>query len=629
MIVMSKFESFTSPIPVSVNRQPLETVVIHFAGDSGDGMQLAGSQFTQSSAALGNDIRTFPDFPAEIRAPQGTVPGVSGFQLSFSEHRIYTPGDRYDVLVAMNPAALKQSIKNLEPGGLLIVDEDKFNDKELKKAGYAPDDDPFAGIAPGRVIRIPMVTLTLEALKDLAVTRPQARKCKNMFALGVVYWLYHRPLEETKEWLKGRFKDTPAIQEANITALRTGYHYAITAELFAEHYTVKAADLPKGTYRQMTGNQALAWGVIAAGQLAQKSVMVCGYPITPASDILHILAKYPEYGIKIFQAEDEMGAVGAAIGASFAGELAITSTSGPGLDLKQEALGLAVMTELPLVVVDVQRAGPSTGMPTKVEQSDLLAALYGRHGECPIPILAPSTPSECFDVAIQAFKIATQFMTPVIILSDAYLANSAEPWKIPDVTTLPEFTIKQVTESCDFMPYKRDPESLARPWAIPGTPELMHRIGGLETEDETGNISYDADNHQRLVDLRAEKIQVIAQHLPEAVPYGATDAETLVIGWGSTFGAIQTAIKELNDEHHLIAGLQLTALNPWQPGLEQILSQYKTILVVELNTGQLCQLLRAAFLVDAQSIQKVAGKPFGVHELKSRILPHLSLELSA
>lgn len=628
-MAMTQFDRFTSPISVSVKRTPLEKVVIHFAGDSGDGMQLAGSQFTQSCGGLGNDIRTFPDYPAEIRAPQGTVPGVSGFQLSFSEKRIHTPGDHYDVLVAMNPAALKQSLPHLAPGGLLIVDEDKFNDKELKKAGFSEDADPFKGIPEGRIIKIPMISLTLEALKDLPLTRPQARKCKNMFALGVVYWLYHRPLEETKQWLKQRFKADPNILEANITALRTGYHYAITAELFAEHYTVNAAELPKGTYRQMTGNQALAWGVLATAQLAQKSLLVSGYPITPASDILHMLAKYPEYNVKTFQAEDEMGAIGAALGASFAGELAMTSTSGPGLDLKQETLGLAVMAELPLVVVNVQRAGPSTGMPTKVEQSDLLAALYGRHGECPIPVLAPSTPGECFDMTIQAFQIATNFMTPVILLSDAYLANSAEPWQIPDVSTLPSLSIAQRTDPTNFKPYERDPNTLARPWAVPGTLGLMHRLGGLEKENETGNISYDPENHQRMVNLRAEKVEAIQKVLPKVAPYGCEDADILVIGWGSTFGAIYTVVNELNAAKHAIAGLHLKALNPWPPGLDKLLSRYQNILVVELNSGQLCQLLRADFLVNAKSIQKVAGKPFTVSELKTRILPHLALELRA
>lgn len=622
---MSKFESFTTPISVTVDRIPLETVVIHFAGDSGDGMQLAGSQFTQSCAGLGNDIRTFPDYPAEIRAPQGTIPGVSGFQLSFSERRIYTPGDRYDVLVAMNPAALKQSLKNLAPGGLLIIDEDKFNEKEMKKAGLDPQDDLLTGMAPGRVIRIPMISLTLEALKDKAISRPQARKCKNMFALGVVYWLYHRPLEETKAWIKSRFHDEPEIQEANIIALRAGYHYAITAELFAEHYTVNAAELPRGEYRQMTGNQALAWGCIAAGQLAQKSVVVCGYPITPASDILHILAKYPQYGVKIFQAEDEIAAAGAALGAAYAGALALTSTSGPGLDLKQETLGLAVMAELPMVVVDVQRAGPSTGMPTKVEQSDLFAALYGRHGECPIPVLAPMSPSDCFEVAIEAFRIATTYMTPVIMMSDAYLANSAEPWRIPDLDSLQPIAVQHPTDKSSYKPYARAEETLARPWALPGTPELMHRLGGLEKEHETGNISYDPENHQRMVGLRAQKIQAIADKLPSLHCYGNTDAEVLIVGWGGTHGTIQTVVDDLLKAGHAIASLHLRYLNPLARDLAEVLSRFKTILVVELNAGQLCQILRAQFLVDAKAINKIAGKPFGVSELKARIAPYLEL----
>lgn len=626
---MSKFESFTTPIPVSVNRIPVETVVIHFAGDSGDGMQLAGSQFTQSCAGLGNDIRTFPDYPAEIRAPQGTVPGVSGFQLSFSERLIYTAGDQYDVLVAMNPAALKQSLKHLAPNGLLIIDEDKFNEKEFKKAGFSIDDALFANIPPGRIIRIPMISLTLEALKDLPISRPQARKCKNMFALGVLYWLYHRSLEDTKAWIQARFQDQPDILEANIIALRAGYHYAITTELFAEHYTVKAAQLPSGEYRQITGNQALAWGCIAAGQLAQKQIIVCGYPITPASDILHILARYPHYGIKIFQAEDEIAAAGAALGVAYAGELSLTSTSGPGLDLKQETLGLAVMAELPMVIVDVQRAGPSTGMPTKVEQSDLFAALYGRHGECPIPVLAPASPSDCFDIAIEAFRIATKYMTPVIVMSDAYLANSAEPWQIPDINALSPINITHSTDKATYKPYARDPQTGARPWALPGTPELMHRLGGLEKQHETGNISYDPDNHQLMVDLRAQKINAIANELPPLETYGAPNADVLVIGWGSTLGAIQTVIDDYTTAGMPIAGLHLRCLNPLPQDLQTVLSRYKTIIVVELNSGQLCRLLRAQFLVDAKAVNKIAGRPFTVRELKDRIAPYFDREACA
>ena len=494
---MTKIDSFTTTIPLAVKRVPLKTVVIHFAGDSGDGMQVAGMQFTHASAVIGNDVRTYPDFPAEIRAPAGTLPGVSGFQLSFSSQRIHTPGDHYDVLVAMNPAALKASLKNIKPGGILMIDEDKFTPKDLKKANIPDNPLEVASQLGCRVIRLPMTSLTIQALEGKSISRSQARKAKNLFALGVVYWLFHRPLEETVNWIKERFKENEVIIEANILALKAGYHYAITAGLFAEHYEVEAAPLPPGEYRQITGNQALAWGCVAAALSAKQTLLVCGYPITPASDILHMLAKYGAYGVKTFQAEDEIAAIGAAIGAAYGGALALTSTSGPGMDLKSEGLGLAVMAELPLVVVDVQRAGPSTGMPTKVEQSDLLTALFGRHGECPVPVLAPATPGDCFHIAIQAFHLAITYMTPVIILSDAQLANGAEPWKIPDLEDLPSIHLPYHQAGEAFKPYERDQNTLSRPWAIPGTAGLEHRIGGLEKEHETGNISYDPDNHQK------------------------------------------------------------------------------------------------------------------------------------
>lgn len=620
---MADIDTFTSTIPLTVKRIPIETAVIHFAGDSGDGMQVAGLQFTQSCTSLGNDVRTYPDFPAEIRAPQGTLAGVSGFQLSFSERNIHTPGDRYDVLIAMNPAALKVTIKNLKPGGILIIDEDKFTDKDLKKAHFTENPLESSKLAEFRVIRLPMTSLTLKALEAIKISRPTARKCKNMFALGVVYWLYHHALEDTKEWIKERFKESPDIVEANTTALRSGYHYAITTELFAEHYSVKAAHLPKGEYRQITGNQALAWGCIAASTQSKRPLIVCGYPITPASDILHLLAKYTQFGVKTFQAEDEIAAIGAAIGAAFGGTLALTTTSGPGMDLKSEALGLAVMTELPLVVVDVQRAGPSTGMPTKVEQSDLLTAMYGRHGECPLPVLAPATPGDCFYMVMEAFKIAITYMTPVILLSDAYLANSAEPWKIPQEEDLAKLMVKFSDKTEGFLPYKRDPHTLSRPWAIPGTPGLEHRIGGLEKQHETGNISYDPENHQKMVNLRAAKIQGIDKDLPALEILGAKNGQVLVIGWGGTYGAIRSSVEALQAKGHHISAVHLRYLNPLQQSLEDIMKAFQHVLVVELNTGQLCQLLRARFLVDAKAITKVEGKPFGVSELKERLLPYL------
>ncbi|MCS5711839.1 2-oxoacid:acceptor oxidoreductase subunit alpha [Candidatus Berkiella aquae] len=615
-------KTFTTTIPLTVKRIPLEKVVIHFAGDSGDGMQVAGMQFTEACATFGNDVRTFPDFPAEIRAPAGTLPGVSGFQLSFSEHPIHTPGDQYDVLVAMNPAALKVSLKNLKKGGILILDEDKFTSKDLKKAQI--DDNSLDGtLSAFRVVRLPMTTLTLTALEKSPLSRAAARKCKNMFALGVVFWLYHRELEDTKDWIKERFKDKTDVIEANIEALRAGYHFAITTELFAEHFSVKAAKQAPGIYRQITGNQALAWGCVAAATKANQSLLVCGYPITPASDILHFLAKHAHFGVKTFQAEDEIAAIGAAIGAAFGGELTLTTTSGPGMDLKSEALGLAVMTELPLVVVDVQRAGPSTGMPTKVEQSDLLAAMYGRHGECPVPILAPATPGDCFHIMLEAFRIALRYMTPVIVLSDAFLANGAEPWQIPDVKTLPDLKPHYCQPTDNFMPYARDPNTLARPWAIPGTKGLEHRIGGLEKENGSGNISYDGDNHQRMVDIRAAKVQGIAQDLPLLELMGPKQGEVLILSWGSTYGAVRTVVESLQTQGHAISFAHLRYLNPFQNELGSLLQQFKTILVVELNKGQLCQLIRARYLVDAKGINKVQGKPFGVQELTEKVLPYL------
>jgi len=610
------------PIPITVKRIPLETVIIHFAGDSGDGVQVAGNQFTQSCASLGNDIRTFPDFPAEIRAPQGTLPGVSGFQLSFSARHIHTPGDSYDVLVAMNPAALKVTLKNLKVGGILIVDDDKFTEKEYKKAGYVENPLESDEISQWRVIRIPMTSLTLQALSTLKLSRSLARKCKNMFSLGVVYWLYHRSLESTKEWISERFKDNADLAEANIEALRTGYHYAITTELFAEHYTVKAAQLPRGEYRQITGNQALAWGAIAATCQAKQALLVCGYPITPASDILHLLAKYTHFGIKIFQAEDEIAAIGAAIGGAYGGALAMTTTSGPGLDLKSEALGLAVMAELPLVVVDVQRAGPSTGMPTKVEQSDLLTAFFGRHGECPLPILAAATPGDCFQTIIEAFRIAVKYMTPVILLSDAYLANSAEPWLIPHVEDLPPMEPEFWEKVEGFMPYSRNSQTLSRPWVIPGTPGLEHRIGGLEKEYGLGNISYDAENHQKMVNTRADKIKRIENDIAPLEIFGSDKGDVLVVGWGSTFGAIRTAVEDFQSDE-AISALHLRWLNPFPKELGDILKRFKQIVVVELNTGQLCHLLRAKYLVDAKGVNKVEGKPFGVKELKDKLASYV------
>ena len=532
-------------------------------------------------------------------------------------------GDRYDVLIAMNPAALKVSLKNLNKGGILIIDEDKFTEKEYKKAHTTESILDAAMLGDYRVIRLPMTSLTLKALEAIAISRAAARKCKNMFALGVVYWLYHRPLQDTLEWIKERFKEQNEIIEANTTALKTGYHYAITAELFAEHYSVKEAPLPKGKYRQITGNQALAWGCVAAANQSHQPLLICGYPITPASDILHIAAKYGHLGVKTFQAEDEIAAIGAAIGAAFGGSLAITTTSGPGMDLKGESLGLAVMTELPLVVVDVQRAGPSTGMPTKVEQSDLFAAMFGRHGECPLPVLAAATPGDCFHMVLEAFRIAIKYMTPVILLSDGYLANSAEPWKIPDINSLPNLKPTYCKDKEGFLPYLRHPETLARPWAIPGTPGMEHRIGGLEKEHETGNISYDPDNHQKMVDLRAAKIQGIEKDLPPLELIGSKKGRVLVIGWGGTYGTIRTVVETLQEDGHDITFAHCRYLHPLHTEIGDIIKNFNHVVVVELNKGQLCQLLRSRYLVDAQGINKVAGKPFNVSELTEKLIPFL------
>lgn len=621
---MTKIDSFTTTIPLTVKRVPLETVVIHFAGDSGDGMQVAGMQFTEASAALGNDVRTYPDFPAEIRAPAGTLPGVSGFQLSFSSNLIHTPGDHYDVLVAMNPAALKVSLKNIKSGGILIVDEDKFTAKDLKKANIPDNPLEVSALSGCRVIRLPMTSLTLQAIESagINISRSQARKAKNLFALGVVYWLYHRSLEETMRWIKERFKENDLIVEANSAALKAGYHYAITAGLFAEHYEVEAAPLPSGVYRQITGNQALAWGCVAAAFQSKQTLLVCGYPITPASDILHMLAKYGAYGVKTFQAEDEIAAIGAAIGAAYGGVLALTSTSGPGMDLKSEGLGLAVMAELPLVVVDVQRAGPSTGMPTKVEQSDLLTALFGRHGECPVPVLAPATPGDCFYMALEAFKLATTYMTPVILLSDASLANGAEPWRIPEIEKLPTLNLSYRKDTENFKPYLRDPQTLSRPWAVPGTVGLEHRIGGLEKEYETGNISYDPDNHQKMVKLRAAKVQGMVNAMPPLESMGEPRGKVLIIGWGSTYGVIRTVVESLQKEGKAISFVHCRALNPLPEALETWVKHFEHILVVELNLGQLCQIIRARYLVDAQSIHQVTGKPFTTKALQAAIEPY-------
>lgn len=615
--------SIPTKIP-SVIRKELETVTILFAGDSGDGMQLTGTQFTLASALAGNDINTFPDFPAEIRAPAGTLPGVSGFQVSFSSEHIRTPGDMLNVLVAMNPAALKVHLNDLEKGGILIVNTDSFEAADLKKAEYAENPLETGELSEFRLFKIPITKLTLEAVKEHGLPRKQGERSKNMYALGIVYWLFDRSPEHTCKWVRSKFKKLPEIAASNESALMAGYNYAYTMELFTDHYKVKPAKLPPGRYRQITGNEALALGCVAVTTQTKAAMLLSGYPITPASDILHALSQYKRFGIKTFQAEDEIAAMCATIGAAYGGTLALTSTSGPGLALKGEALSLAAMVELPLVVVDVQRAGPSTGMPTKTEQADLNIAVSGRHGECPLPVVAPATPGDCFDVMVEAFRIALKYMTPVILLSDGYLANGAEPWRIPDLSKLPEIPMNFHKSPGDFTPYTRDAKTLARLWAVPGTPGLEHRVGGLEKDSLTGNVSYDPINHEKMVRTRAAKIDGIAQDIAPLEVYGPEKGSVLVLGWGGTYGAITAAVEILQEEGQAVSSVHLRHLFPFAANLKAILDSFDRILVPELNAGQLCQLLRAKYGIDFISFPKVQGKPFLVSEIRNRVLEILS-----
>jgi len=599
--------------------QELDQVTVMFAGDSGDGMQLTGTQFTTTSAIIGNDVSTFPDFPAEIRAPAGTLPGVSGFQVHFGSVNIRTPGDSPDVLVAMNPAALKVNLSQLEDGATILVNEDAFTKAGLKKAGYEENPLENGSLGAYRVIKIPLTTLNREALKDVELDSGAVDRCKNLFALGVMFWLYDRPLEPTLEWLAKKFGKKPILVEANSKALKTGYYYAETAEVFTTHYKVKAAThLSAGEYRQVSGNEALCLGLVTASHKAGIELFYGSYPITPASDVLHHLSRMKHFNVKTFQAEDEIAAVCSAIGAAYAGSLGITGTSGPGVALKGEAIGLAVMTELPLVIVNVQRAGPSTGMPTKTEQADLLQALFGRNGESPCAVVAPATPTDCFTMAMEAVRLALTHMVPVFILSDGYLANGAEPWKMPDPDELPSISVTYAAAGeGEFEGYKHDPETLGRPWATPGTPGLEHRIGGLEKWDVTGHISYDPDNHHHMTVLREAKIQ--RMQVPDAVVDGDQDGDLLVISWGSTFGAVTSAVEEFRGSSDAKVGhVHLRYLNPFPKNLEAVLGRFKTVLVPELNMGQLCMLLRAKFLVDAVSFPKVKGRPFQVTELVDR-----------
>ncbi|SHL14059.1 2-oxoglutarate ferredoxin oxidoreductase subunit alpha [Pseudonocardia thermophila] len=607
-----------------------DRVVIRFAGDSGDGMQLTGDRFTSETAAFGNDLSTLPNFPAEIRAPAGTLPGVSSFQLHFANYDILTPGDRPDVLVAMNPAALKANIADLPQGGVLIVNTDEFTKRNLAKVGYETNPLEDGSLTEKyQVHAIPMATLTRTALEETGLSKKDAERAKNMFALGLLSWMFHRPSESTERFLREKFAKKPEIAEANILAFRAGHNYGETTEAFAVTYEVAPAKLAPGTYRQITGNTALAYGIVAAGRVTGLPVFLGSYPITPASDILHELSKHKNFGVTTVQAEDEIAGVGAALGAAFGGALGVTTTSGPGISLKSETIGLAVALELPLLVIDVQRGGPSTGLPTKTEQADLLQAMFGRNGEAPLPIIAPASPGDCFDAAIEAATIAVKYRTPVILLSDGSLANGSEPWKVPDVESLPSVDPGFATEpnapdgSGEFWPYLRDEQTLARPWAVPGTPGLEHRIGGLEKADGRGSISYDPDNHDKMVRLRAAKIANIP--VPDVVvddPDG--DAELLVVGWGSTYGPIGAGCRRVRALGHSIAQVHLRNLNPLPANLGEVLSRYKRVLVPEMNLGQLALLLRGRYLVDAHSYTKVAGLPFKAEELQNLFLDHLS-----
>ena len=604
--------------------QDIDEVVIRFAGDSGDGMQLTGSQFTRTSALMGNDLATFPDFPAEIRAPAGTLAGVSAFQVRFSNFAIHTPGHQPDVLVAMNPAALKVHIGELPKDGLLILNTARFRASDLRKAKY--DSNPLEdGTLDGfRVIQIDLEKLTRETLKDSSLDQRSKDRCKNMFALGVLYWLYNRDMEPTLEALQTTFgAKKPAVAEANKQVVKAGYNYADIAGLFQTTYRVKkATDLPAGTYRNIMGNQALCLGLVAASKKSGLPIFLGSYPITPASDILHQMSGYKHHGVVTFQAEDEIAAVCASIGASYAGKIGVTTTSGPGLALKAEAIGLAVATELPLVIVNVQRSGPSTGMPTKTEQADLLQAMFGRNGESPIPIVAASSPSDAFASAFEAVRIAIEYMTPVILMSDGAIANGSEPWRIPPVEELPEihprFARPQEGDE-KYMPYARDPETLARSWAVPGTPGLHHRIGGLEKEDVTGNISYDAANHERMTKIREDKVAGVAKSIPDAEVLGETNGEVLILGWGSTRGPITGAVIRLRGRKHKVSGCFLRHLNPFPPNLGELLKSFSHVLIPEMNRGQLAMLIRSKFLIDADSFPKVQGLPFYTNELVERV----------
>jgi 2-oxoglutarate/2-oxoacid ferredoxin oxidoreductase subunit alpha len=606
------------------NLQEVETVTIRFAGDSGDGMQLTGTQFTNTSAVVGNDISTLPDFPAEIRAPAGSLPGVSGFQLNFSSQDIKTPGDQPNVLVAMNPAALKVNLPDLDEGGTIILNTDSFTPENLKYANYATNPLEDGSLGGYRVHKLPITTLNMNALKgNVELSRKEIDRSKNFFALGVLYWLYDRPLENTLSWIRQKFANKPELAKANEIALKTGYNFADTTEVFTTHFTIRKAQIAPGKYRKITGNEATAIGFVAASQLSGRPLFYGSYPITPASDILHELARHKSFGVKTFQAEDEIAAVCAAIGASFAGHIGLTGTSGPGVALKQEAIGLAVMTELPLVIVNVQRGGPSTGLPTKTEQADLFQAVWGRNGECPAIVVAPATPADCFHMAIEAVRLAFKYMTPVFYLSDGYLANGAEPWALPEVNQLPKIDVSFVTDPANFMPYARDPETFARPYALPGTPGLEHRIGGIEKQHITGNVNYDPENHHLMVKLRQEKVDRAANDIPLVEVFGEPTGKVLVLGWGSTYGSIMSAVEKFQREGKSVSAAHLRYLNPFPKNLGEILAGFETVIVPEMNLGQLATMIRARYLVDAIPFSKVKGRPFQIREIVRKVEEYL------
>ena len=604
---------------VKKNISEVDSATIRFAGDSGDGMQLTGSQFSDNTAIFGNDLATLPDFPAEIRAPKGSLAGVSSFQLQFSNKDIHTPGDDLDVLVAMNPAGLKVHLGDLKDNGMLIINTANFTSKNLKLAGYKEnplDDELLEGY---QAIKVDMTKLVATALEEIELSSKLKARSTNMFALGLLYWLYGRSLDSSVNFIQKKFAKAPDIVEANIKALNAGYYYGETLEVIKTTYRVNKAKFEKGKYRNIMGNNALAFGLLTAAQRSGLDLYYGGYPITPASDILHYLAQYKNFGVKTFQAEDEIAGVVSAIGAAFAGDLAITATSGPGVALKSEALGLAVITELPLVLVNVQRGGPSTGLPTKTEQSDLNQAIYGRNGEAPMVVLAPATPADCFMMAYEACRIALKYMIPVILLSDGYIANGSEPWKIPDVNTLPDMETRILKKKEGFAPFNHGNPDLARPWALPGTPGMEHRIGGLEKWEETGHVSYDPENHQKMVELRQEKVDIIARDLPPAKPFGKESGDLLVIGWGGTHGALRSAVETAQSEGMSVSHLHLRHLNPLPQNLGEILVKFQKVMIAELNLGQLANIIRAKFLVDAVGLNKVQGKPFTQTEVFNKI----------